>query len=675
MKDDDSTIKSRAQWLRSTLNRANQEYYGLDDPNLLDSEYDRLFQELIDIEHQHPELKNDTSPTQRVGSEPLASFESVAHETPMLSLNNAIDARDIQQFNRRVRDFLKHGDAEVTYFAEPKFDGLAISLRYVDRVLVQAATRGDGDTGELVTENIRTVRSIPLVLPKTAPNNLEVRGEVVMMKRDFDALNRRQIDNGDKIFANPRNAAAGSLRQLDSKITATRKLSFFAYGLDQPDTTSARVVSQFDLAIRIKEYGFSTSTLSNVVYGLTGIQNFFDHVQKIRSELDYEIDGVVYKVNALQDQQKLGFVSRAPRYAIAYKFPPQEEITQLIDIEVQVGRTGALTPVARLDPVRVGGVVVTNATLHNEDEIARKQIKIGDYVVVRRAGDVIPEVVRPVLERRGIVKAFLMPASCPECGGTVFKEEGEKVYRCTSGMRCRAQKAQSIWHFCSRRAMNIDGMGEKLIDQLVENQLVESFADLYELKAEALVTLERLGQRSAMNICKAILNSRVTTFNRFIYALGIRNVGEQTAKDLAFHFRTLEQLRAATEDALVEIPDVGPIVAKSIRGYFDDAYHNQVIDRLISLGIQWGTSEQVLKSNTFANKTFVLTGALEKFSRDDARYEIECRGGTITGAVSKNVDYVILGAKPGSKLKKATELGIKTVYESEFITLLELNDE
>ena len=675
MKDDDSTIKSRAQWLRSTLNRANQEYYGLDDPNLLDSEYDRLFQELIDIEHQHPELKNDTSPTQRVGSEPLASFESVAHETPMLSLNNAIDARDIQQFNRRVRDFLKHGDAEVTYFAEPKFDGLAISLRYVDRVLVQAATRGDGDTGELVTENIRTVRSIPLVLPKTAPNNLEVRGEVVMMKRDFDALNRRQIDNGDKIFANPRNAAAGSLRQLDSKITATRKLSFFAYGLDQPDTTSARVVSQFDLAIRIKEYGFSTSTLSNVVYGLTGIQNFFDHVQKIRSELDYEIDGVVYKVNALQDQQKLGFVSRAPRYAIAYKFPPQEEITQLIDIEVQVGRTGALTPVARLDPVRVGGVVVTNATLHNEDEIARKQIKIGDYVVVRRAGDVIPEVVRPVLERRGIVRAFLMPASCPECGGTVFKEEGEKVYRCTSGMRCRAQKAQSIWHFCSRRAMNIDGMGEKLIDQLVENQLVESFADLYELKAEALVTLERLGQRSAMNICKAIVNSRVTTFNRFIYALGIRNVGEQTAKDLAFHFRTLEQLRAATEDALVEIPDVGPIVAKSIRGYFDDAYHNQVIDRLISLGIQWGTSEQVLKSNTFANKTFVLTGALEKFSRDDARYEIECRGGTITGAVSKNVDYVILGAKPGSKLKKATELGIKTVYESEFITLLELNDE
>ena len=675
MKDEDSTVKSRAQWLRDILNRANREYYGLDDPNLLDSEYDRLFQELIDIEHQHPELKNDTSPTQRVGSEPLASFESVAHETPMLSLNNAIDARDIQQFNRRVRDFLKHGDAEVTYFAEPKFDGLAISLRYVDRVLVQAATRGDGDTGELVTENIRTVRSIPLVLPKTAPNNLEVRGEVVMMKRDFDALNRRQIDNGDKIFANPRNAAAGSLRQLDSKITATRKLSFFAYGLDQPDTTSARVVSQFDLAIRIKEYGFSTSTLSNVVYGLTGIQNFFDHVQKIRSELDYEIDGVVYKVNALQDQQKLGFVSRAPRYAIAYKFPPQEEITQLIDIEVQVGRTGALTPVARLDPVRVGGVVVTNATLHNEDEIARKQIKIGDYVVVRRAGDVIPEVVRPVLERRGIVRAFLMPASCPECGGTVFKEEGEKVYRCTSGMRCRAQKAQSIWHFCSRRAMNIDGMGEKLIDQLVENQLVESFADLYELKAEALVTLERLGQRSAMNICKAILNSRVTTFNRFIYALGIRNVGEQTAKDLAFHFRTLEQLRAATEDALVEIPDVGPIVAKSIRGYFDDAYHNQVIDRLISLGIQWGTSEQVLKSNTFANKTFVLTGALEKFSRDDARYEIECRGGTITGAVSKNVDYVILGAKPGSKLKKATELGIKTVYESEFITLLELNDE
>jgi len=675
MKDEDSTVKSRAQWLRDILNRANREYYGLDDPSLLDSEYDRLFQELIDIEHQHPELKNDASPTKRVGSEPLASFQSVAHETPMLSLNNAIDARDIQQFNRRVRDFLNYGDADVTYFAEPKFDGLAISLRYVDRILVQAATRGDGDTGEQVTENIRTVRSIPLILPKNAPDNLEVRGEVVMMKRDFDALNRRQIDNGDKIFANPRNAAAGSLRQLDSKITATRKLSFFAYGLDQPDTISDRVESQFDLAIRVKEYGFSTSTLSNVVYGLTGIQNFFDHVQKIRSELDYEIDGVVYKVNLLQDQQKLGFVSRAPKYAIAYKFPPQEEITQLIDIEVQVGRTGALTPVARLDPVRVGGVVVTNATLHNEDEIVRKQIKIGDYVVVRRAGDVIPEVVRPVLERRGVVRAFLMPTSCPECGGTVFKEESERVYRCTSGMRCRAQKAQSIWHFCSRRAMNIDGVGEKLIDQLVEKQFVESFADLYELKVEGLVTLERLGERSAMNICRAILNSRVTTFNRFIYALGIRNVGEQTAKDLAFHFQTLEQLRAATVDALVEIPDVGPIVAKSIRDYFDDVYHNQVIDRLISLGMQWGAAEQVLKSNIFANKIFVLTGSLEKFSRDDARYEIECRGGAITGAVSKNVDYVILGAKPGSKLKKATELGIKTVYESEFVTLLESNDE
>ena len=643
MKDEDSTVKSRAQWLRDILNRANREYYGLDDPSLLDSEYDRLFQELIDIEHQHPELKNDASPTKRVGSEPLASFQSVAHETPMLSLNNAIDARDIQQFNRRVRDFLNYGDADVTYFAEPKFDGLAISLRYVDRILVQAATRGDGDTGEQVTENIRTVRSIPLILPKNAPDNLEVRGEVVMMKRDFDALNRRQIDNGDKIFANPRNAAAGSLRQLDSKITATRKLSFFAYGLDQPDSTSDRVESQFDLAIRVKEYGFLTSTLSNVVYGLTGIQNFFDHVQKIRSELDYEIDGVVYKVNLLQDQQKLGFVSRAPKYAIAYKFPPQEEITQLIDIEVQVGRTGALTPVARLDPVRVGGVVVTNATLHNEDEIVRKQIKIGDYVVVRRAGDVIPEVVRPVLERRGVVRAFLMPTSCPECGGTVFKEESERVYRCTSGMRCRAQKAQSIWHFCSRRAMNIDGVGEKLIDQLVEKQFVESFADLYELKVEGLVTLERLGERSAMNICRAILNSRVTTFNRFIYALGIRNVGEQTAKDLAFHFQTLEQLRAATVDALVEIPDVGPIVAKSIRDYFDDGYHNQVIDRLISLGMQWGAAEQVLKSNIFANKIFVLTGSLEKFSRDDARYEIECRGGAITGAVSKNVDYVILG--------------------------------
>ncbi|MDA1331810.1 MAG: NAD-dependent DNA ligase LigA [Proteobacteria bacterium] len=670
-------IKSRADWLRSTLNQANREYYGLDNPSLLDSEYDRFFQELIDIEQQHPEFKNDDSPTQRVGSKPLVSFESVAHLTPMLSINNAIDAIDIQQYDRRIRDLLNSGDSDITYFAEPKFDGLAISLRYVDRVLVQAATRGDGNTGEQVTENIRTIRSVPLVLSARASDYLEVRGEVVMMKHDFADLNSRQIDLGEKIFANPRNAAAGSLRQLDSKITATRKLSFFAYGLDESNTTSPRVVSQYDLASRLKEYGFSTSKLSDVVYGLTGIQKFFDHVQKVRSELDYEIDGVVYKVNALVDQQKLGFVSRAPRYAIAYKFPPQEEITKLVDIEVQVGRTGALTPVARLDPVRVGGVVVTNATLHNEDEILRKNIKIGDYVIVRRAGDVIPEVVRPVLDRRARVKVrdFSMPSSCPVCGGGVFKEASESVYRCISGMRCRAQKAQAIWHFCSRKAMNIDGIGEKLIDKLVEKQFVESFADLYELKQEALVSLERLGQRSAMNICGAIFNSRATTFNRFIYALGIRNVGEQTAKDLAFHFQTLERLKAATEEALIQIPDVGPIVAKSIKAYFNDAYHNQVIDRLIRLGVHWGAAERLIKSSSFANKKFVLTGGLDKFSRDEARYEIESRGGVITGAVSKNVDYVILGVKPGLKLKKATELGIKTLDESEFITFLELNDE
>ena len=675
MNDELSTIELRAEWLRNKLNQANREYYSLDDPTLLDSDYDRYFQELIDIEQQYPELKNDDSPTQRVGSEPLASFERVAHSSPMLSLNNAIDAIDMQQYDRRIRNLLNKSSSDITYFAEPKFDGLAISLRYINRILVQAATRGDGHAGEQVTENIRTVRSIPLVLSKHAPKNLEVRGEVVMMKRDFDDLNRRQIDSGEKVFANPRNAAAGSLRQLDSKITATRKLSFFAYDLEEFGVDSSKIKSQYDLSSCVKKYGFSTSGLSNLVHGLAGIQQFFDHLHKTRSELDYEIDGVVYKVNEIADQQKLGFVSRAPRYAIAYKFAPQEEITRLTDIEIQVGRTGALTPVARLEPVRVGGVVVSNATLHNEDEIIRKQIKIGDYVIVRRAGDVIPEVVRPVLERRANVKDFAMPSSCPECGGSVFKATDESVYRCKSGMRCRAQKAQAIWHFCSRKAMNIDGVGEKLIDQLVENKFIESFADLYELKEEKLITLDRLGQQSAMNICESIFNSRATTFNRFIYALGIRNVGEHTAKDLAFHFKTLEGLKAAVEDTLIEVPDVGPIVAKSIRDYFDDSYNNQVIDRLMRLGVHWRVSEQSIKSNALTNKTFVMTGRLEKLSRDEARYEIECRGGAITGAVSKNVDYVILGFKPGSKLKKANELGIKTLDESEFITLLELNDE
>ena len=674
MNDEYSLLKKRANELRQILNRANREYYILDDPTLLDSEYDQLFRDLIKIEQKYPELCAEDSPTQRVGSDTLESFTSVAHLSPMRSLSNAIDASEMKQFDRRTRDSLKVGEKEVTYFAEPKFDGLAVSLRYAGGVLKQAATRGDGNTGERVTENIRTVRTIPLVLPENTPNLVEVRGEVVMMKRDFDDLNRRQVESGEKIFANPRNAAAGSLRQLDSKVTATRKLSFFAYGLEFESELGDSIRSQFDIATTLKNYGFTTSSLSKVVKGLSGIQDFFDHVGAVRSDLDYEIDGVVYKVNKLEEQRRLGYVARAPRYAIAYKFPPQEEVTQLLDIEVQVGRTGAITPVARLKPVRVGGVVVTNATLHNQDEITRKKIKIGDYVVVRRAGDVIPEVVRPMLDRRKTVRDFVMPKSCPDCGGDVIQESGESVHRCVAGMKCHAQRAQSIWHFCSRKAMNIDGIGEKLIDQLVELKFVESFADLYRLEPVRLATLERMGKKSASNICDAILKSRETTLSRFIYSLGIRNVGEQTAKELAKFFETYERLIDASEEELVNVPDIGPIVARSIREYFNDPYHIDVIEKLIERGVTWRRERTVLKSQTLAEKNFALTGAFKKFSRDEVKQEIEKHGGRVISAVSKNVDYLVVGEKPGSKLKKAADLGLKIVDESMFIRLLESED-
>ncbi len=425
----------------------------------------------------------------------------------------------------------------------------------------------------------------------------------------------------------------------------------------------------------MKQYGFSTSSLSRVVKGLNGIQDFFNRVATLRSSLDYEIDGVVYKVDALENQRKLGFVARAPRYSMAYKFPPEEEITQLLDIEVQVGRTGAITPVARLAPVRVGGVVVTNATLHNQDEIARKQIKIGDYVVVRRAGDVIPEVVRPIPDRRENVKEFSMPKHCPVCQGDIAKESGESVFRCIAGMKCRAQRAQSIWHFCSRKAMNIDGIGEKLIDQLVELRFVESFADLYRLEPVRLSTLERMGEKSANNICEAISKSRETTLSRFIYSLGIRNVGEQTAKDLASHFETYEHLILATEEDLIKIPDIGPVVASSIRAYFNDPYHTSVVEGLIEMGVSWKPELFALANTVLAEKKFVLTGMLKSFSRNEAEKEIESRGGTVASVVSKNIDYVVLGEKPGSKLKKANDLGVKTIDELMFISLLEREDE
>ena len=674
MYGEESKAKSRANWLRKTLNQANRDYYGHDAPVLLDSEYDVFFQELIGIEKLHPDLITQDSPTQRVGSSPLSSFETVSHLSPMLSLNNATDEDDIKNFDRRTRDALNN-EGEISYFAEPKFDGLAVSLRYVDKVLDQAITRGDGSAGELVTNNIRTVKSIPLTLGDEASKALEVRGEVVMMKRDFNDLNNRQSGAGEKLFANPRNAAAGSLRQLDSKITATRKLSFFAYSLEFEEGGSVRLESQLEMSIRLKKLGFRTSSFSEVVQGTSGIQSFFNRTQSLRSKLDYEIDGVVYKVNKIDDQLALGFLARAPRYAVAYKFPPQEALTQLIDIEVQVGRTGAITPVARLAPIHVGGVVVTNATLHNEDEIDRKQIKIGDVVVVRRAGDVIPEVVRPILERRTEVRTFNMPRVCPECNGPITKEVGESVYRCVAGIKCRAQRAQSIWHFCSRKAMNIDGVGEKLIDQLVETRLVESFADLYRLKVNEVSQLERMGKKSAENLCEAVLTSRKTTLGRFIFAMGIRNVGEQTARELARHFILLNPLMEASEDDLIQVPDVGPIVAKSVFDYFRDEFHIEVVQDLLDLGVTLKPERDMKESDILDGKSFVLTGTLSRFSRDEAKQLIQMRGGLVMSSISKNINYLVYGEKAGSKLKKANALGLKILKEQEFIELMEMDDE
>jgi DNA ligase (NAD+) len=496
-----------------------------------------------------------------------------------------------------------------------------------------------------------------------------------MMKRDFNDLNNRQSGAGEKLFANPRNAAAGSLRQLDSKITATRKLSFFAYSLEFEEGGSVRSESQLEMSIRLKKLGFRTSSFSEVVQGTSGIQSFFNRTQSLRSKLDYEIDGVVYKVNKINDQLALGFLARAPRYAVAYKFPPQEALTQLIDIEVQVGRTGAITPVARLAPIHVGGVVVTNATLHNEDEIDRKQIKIGDVVVVRRAGDVIPEVVRPILERRTEVRTFNMPRVCPECNGPITKEVGESVYRCVAGIKCRAQRAQSIWHFCSRKAMNIDGVGEKLIDQLVETRLVESFADLYRLKVNEVSQLERMGKKSAENLCEAVLTSRKTTLGRFIYAMGIRNVGEQTARELARHFILLNPLMEASEDDLIQVPDVGPIVAKSVFDYFRDEFHIEVVQDLLDLGVTLKPERDMKESDILDGKSFVLTGTLSRFSRDEAKQLIQMRGGLVMSSISKNIDYLVYGEKAGSKLKKANALGLKILKEQEFIELMEMDDE
>lgn len=668
-----TAIAARAQRLRREIELANYNYYARDKPTIPDAEYDRLFRELQDIERQYPALAAPDSPTQRVGTAPLPAFAAVSHVTPMLSLNNAFEFAEVEAFDRRVREGLET-DAEQEYAVEPKFDGLAITLTYEKGMFSMGATRGDGYTGEDVSQNLRTVRAIPLRLAGgRLPAFLEVRGEVMMLKRDFEALNRSQREKGEKEFANPRNAAAGALRQLDSRITAGRRLGFFAYGIgkaDGGDVPHDRHSNQLDY---LESLHFPVAAERDVVKGVGGLLGYYNRIGSLRANLPFEIDGVVYKVNDLASQARLGFVSRAPRFAVAHKYPAAEEITQVLDIDVQVGRTGALTPVARLAPVFVGGVTVTNATLHNEDEVRRKDVHVGDYVVVRRAGDVIPEVVSVVTERRpGNVRAFRMPDKCPVCHSRVERLEGEAVTRCTAGLFCPAQRKQALLHFAGRRAMDIEGLGEKLVDQLVDQGLVKTLADIYRLDPATLSNLERMAEKSAANLLEGIDKSKKTTLARFVFALGIRNVGEATARDLAGHFGKLDALMRADETQLQEAPDVGPVVAQSIAHFFHEPHNREVIARMRAAGVTWSESDAARATPLpLASRTFVLTGTLPNLTRDEAKERIEAKGGKVAGSVSKKTDYVVAGADPGSKLEKARELGIAVLDERGLLELLQ----
>ncbi|HET9041924.1 MAG TPA: NAD-dependent DNA ligase LigA [Burkholderiales bacterium] len=662
---------ARVKALRAALEEANYRYYVLDAPTISDAEYDRLFRELQDLEAQQPELATPDSPTLRVGAAPLEAFGTVRHRVPMLSLNNAFEDEEVAAFDRRVREGLGNGPVE--YACEPKFDGLAISLVYERGVFAQGATRGDGYEGEDVTVNLRTVKSIPLRLRAThAPPLLEVRGEVIIYRRDFERLNARQRAQGAKEFANPRNAAAGGLRQLDSRITASRPLRFFAYGLGE--TAGRREVqTQSGVLELLDKLGLPVCAERRTVQGVEGLLAYYRELGAKRTLLPYDVDGVVYKVNRLADQERLGFVARAPRFAVAHKFPAEEATTRLVAIEVQVGRTGAITPVARLEPVFVGGVTVTNATLHNEDELHRKDIRVGDTVVVRRAGDVIPEVVRAEPgSRRPNAPLFHVPAHCPVCGSAVVRLPDEAVARCTGGLFCPAQRKQALLHFASRRALDIEGLGEKLVDQLVDAGMVKTPADLYALDPARLAALERMGEKSAQNVLAALERSKRTTLARFIYALGIRSVGEATARDLARHFGALDPLVAADEAALQEVEDVGPVVAMSIRRFFAEKHNRDVIDALRRHGVRWeeGKARPAAPAGRLAGKTFVLTGTLPDMTRDEAAALITSHGGKVAGSVSKKTDYVVAGAEAGSKLAKAEALGIPVLDEDGLNKLL-----
>ncbi len=663
-------VQARAAELRDLLAYHNHRYYVLDDPEIPDVEYDRLFRELQGLEQKHPELVTPDSPTQRVGGAALSGFEQVSHAIPMLSLGNVFSDEELADFDRRVRQGLELD--EVEYCAEPKLDGLAISIRYENGRLVRAATRGDGATGEDVTHNVRTIDSVPLkLLGDDYPAVLEVRGEVYMSKAGFEKLNEAQRNKGEKSFANPRNAAAGSLRQLDPRITATRPLTIYCYGIgvvegaELPDT-------HYAIINRLKDWGLRVCPEIRVVKGAEGCAAFYHNIGTQRDSLPYDIDGVVYKVNSLAQQQELGFVSRAPRWATAHKFPAQEELTILNDVEWQVGRTGALTPVARLEPVHVAGVIVSNATLHNPDEMTRKDVRKGDTVIVRRAGDVIPEVAGVVLAKRpeGAVP-FVTPTHCPVCGSDVERDEGESVPRCSGGLYCSAQRKNAIKHFASRRAMDVDGLGDKLVEQFVDENLINDVADLFTLSAAQIAGLERMGDKSAENLVAALDKAKQTTLERFLFALGIREVGESTARTLARHFGNLEAIKQAAEAQLIEVEDVGPIVAHHIHTFFRQPHNIEVIEKLQQAGVNWPDVEVAeVGEQPLAGQTFVLTGTLSQMGRNEAKEKLIALGAKVSGSVSKKTSVVVAGEAAGSKLTRAEELGVEVWDEERMVALL-----
>ncbi len=666
----ESSLRARLETLREQLHEHSHRYYVLDEPSIPDAEYDRLFRELQELEAAHPEWHSDDSPSRRVGAQPLTAFRQVRHETPMLSLDNVFSEQELRDFDRRIRQRLGD-DQALCYACEPKLDGIAVSLLYVDGVLVRGATRGDGRVGEDISDNVRTVSSIPLKLRGDDwPAELEVRGEIYMPRAGFERMNERAREQGSKSFVNPRNAAAGSLRQLDSRVTATRPLEMCCYGI--AGAQGEQFSSHSEGLRALANWGFRINAEMAVVSGIDACVEYYSQLLARRDALAYDIDGIVFKVDALALQARLGFVSRAPRWAIAHKFPAQEEITQLRDVEFQVGRTGAVTPVAKLEPVFVGGVTVSNATLHNFDEIDRLGVKIGDSVVVRRAGDVIPQIVQVIAERRDdSVRDIAVPTRCPVCDSELERAPGEAVLRCSGGLVCAAQRKEAIKHFASRKAMDIDGLGDKLVEQMVDAGLIHTMADLYRLTVDQLSSLERMGAKSAENLLAALAASKKTTLARFLYALGIREVGEATALNLAQHFNKLEALMAAGDEALLEVSDVGPIVASHIHSFFASEHNVEVIAQLRECGVSWPQPQRrEAGEQPLAGQTWVLTGNLEAMTRSEAKEKLQALGAKVAGSVSAKTDCLAAGANAGSKLRKAEELGVKVLDEAGLLAVL-----